>query len=99
MSWDISFISERDFRKHVELTIKQYGDKLAPYNLKKFNNNIVDPIKLIFDKTVYRYSWKKSFGMKSSASATNQTTMTSAIFTNAFSNILRDVPFLHRVGM
>ncbi|NLY27897.1 MAG: Eco47II family restriction endonuclease, partial [Alcaligenaceae bacterium] len=59
MSWDLTFISEQDFTKHVELTIQQYGDKLAPYDLRKFNSNIVDPIKLIFDKTVYRFSWEE----------------------------------------
>lgn len=55
--WELSFISERDFRKHVQDTIQHYGEKLAPYNLKRFNSNIVDPVKLIFDKTVYQYSW------------------------------------------
>ena len=59
MSWDLTFISEQDFTKHVQLTIQQYGDKLAPYDLRKFNSNIVDPIKLIFDKSVYRYSWEE----------------------------------------
>lgn len=55
--WELDFISEKDFRHHVEDTIKNYGVKLAPYDLKRFNSNIVDPIKLIFDKTVYQYSW------------------------------------------
>jgi hypothetical protein len=41
------------------LTISHYGEKLAPYDLKKFNSNIVDPIKLIFDKTVYGYTWEE----------------------------------------
>jgi hypothetical protein len=59
MSWELAFISEQDFTKHVQLTIKQYGDKLLPYDLRKFNSNIVDPIKLIFDRTVYRYSWEE----------------------------------------
>jgi hypothetical protein len=49
----LSFISDADFRKHIELTILQYGGKLKPYDLRKFNSNLVDPIKLIFDKTVY----------------------------------------------
>lgn len=57
--WDLSFISEQDLRKHVQLTIQHYGEKLAPYDMAKFNSNIVDPIKLIFDKTVYRYSWEE----------------------------------------
>ena len=57
--WGISFISESDFRKHVKETIKKYGDKLEPYSIKKFNSNIVDPVKLIFDKTVYQTSWEE----------------------------------------
>lgn len=55
--WNLSFITEQDFKDHVRNTIQNYGEKLAPYNLKRFNSNIVDPIKLIFDKTVYQYSW------------------------------------------
>ena len=57
--WPLSFITEVDFLKHVDSTIQQYGDKLEPYNLKKFNKNIIDPVKLIFDKTVYKFSWEE----------------------------------------
>ena len=57
--WNISFITEEELKYHVYNTIVKYGEKLAPYNLKKFNKNIVDPIKLIFDKTVYNLSWDK----------------------------------------
>lgn len=57
--WKLNFISEQNLKKHIQLTIQQYGEKLAPYNLRKFNKNIVDPVKLIFDKTVYRYSWEE----------------------------------------
>jgi len=57
--WSLSFISESDFIKHVEATIQQYGDKLEHFDLKKFNKNIIDPIKLIFDKTVYKFSWEE----------------------------------------
>jgi hypothetical protein len=57
--WQLSFISEQDFLKHVGLTISQYGEKLVPYDLESFNSNIVDPIKLIFDKTVYNFSWEE----------------------------------------
>lgn len=55
----LGFISDDDFKKHIQLTIRQYGEKLSPYNLKKFNSNIVDPVKLIFDKNVYQYSWEE----------------------------------------
>lgn len=57
--WEIDFISEEDFKCHVRNTIQNYGEKLTPYNLHRFNSNIVDPIKLIFDKTVYQYSWEE----------------------------------------
>lgn len=55
--WELSFISEEDFTRHVKATIEKYGEKLESYDLKRLNKNIIDPIKLIFDKTVYRASW------------------------------------------
>lgn len=55
---DLKFISEKNLTKHVKETIRQYGDNLKSYDLKRFNNNLIDPIKLIFDKNVYRTSWK-----------------------------------------
>ena len=57
MTWNIQFISEENFKNHVSSTIEKYGKKLESYDIKKFNKNIIDPIKLIFDKTVYRSSW------------------------------------------
>ena len=55
----LNFISEFDFKQHVRNTIKHYGQNLISYDLKKFNNNIIDPIKLIFDKIVYGYTWEE----------------------------------------
>ncbi|WP_317854560.1 Eco47II family restriction endonuclease [Chakrabartyella piscis] len=55
--WPLSFITEEEFLEHVQATIGKYGEKLNSFDLKRFNKNIVDPIKLIFDKTVYRASW------------------------------------------
>lgn len=57
MAWDLTFISKEDFKKHVQATILKYGEKLEPYDLKRFNSNLIDPIKLIFDKSVYKTSW------------------------------------------
>lgn len=57
MTWPLHFISEADFYNHVKETINKYGEKLQSFNLKRFNKNIVDPVKLIFDKTVYQLSW------------------------------------------
>lgn len=57
MSWNLSFISEQDFKDHVQATIMKYGEKLQSFDLQRFNSNLIDPIKLLFDKTVYRTSW------------------------------------------
>lgn len=59
MSWDISFLSEDDFKEHVRKTILQYGKKLQPYTLKEFNSNLIDPVKMVFDKAVYGKTWEE----------------------------------------
>ena len=62
MSWNISFISEKEFYDHVKATIDKYGEKLESFDIVRFNKNIVDPVKMIFDKTVYRSSWEEIIG-------------------------------------
>lgn len=62
MSWRLNFISEEDFVRHVGATIEKYGEKLKSYDLKRFNKNIIDPIKMIFDKMVYQTSWEEMIG-------------------------------------
>lgn len=62
MNWTLDFISEEEFKNHVRATIQKYGDKLESFDLERFNKNIVDPIKLIFDKMVYRSSWEETIG-------------------------------------
>ena len=57
--WPLTFITEEEFLQHVQATIEKYGEKLNSFDLKRFNKNIVDPIKLIFDKTVYRATWEE----------------------------------------
>lgn len=62
MAWALDFITEEDFVNHVSATIEKYGVKLESFDIKKFNKNIIDPIKLIFDKTVYQTSWEEMVG-------------------------------------
>lgn len=57
--WNLTFISKEDLTNHVKATIEKYGEKLKSFDLKRFNKNIIDPVKLIFDKTVYQASWKE----------------------------------------
>lgn len=59
MDWKLNFISENDFTNHVKATIDKYGEKLDSYDIVRFNKNIVDPIKMIFDKTVYQSTWEE----------------------------------------
>lgn len=59
MPWGLSFISEEDFSNHVKATIDKYGEKLESFDIVRFNKNIIDPIKMIFDKTVYQSSWEE----------------------------------------
>ena len=59
MNWTISFIKEAELRHHVAETIAAYGDKLLSYDLEKFNSNLIDPIKMIFDKNVFQESWEE----------------------------------------
>lgn len=59
MSWQLDFIREEDFTAHVKNTIEKYGDKLEAVDLRRFNSNIIDPIKMIFDKMVYQASWEE----------------------------------------
>ena len=57
--WTLSYITEDDFLNHVQDTIQKYGEKLESFDLKRFNKNLIDPIKLIFDKVVYHASWNE----------------------------------------
>lgn len=48
--YKLGFISDRDIFMHVKETVQRYS---ASIDLKEFNKNIVDPIKLTFDAKVY----------------------------------------------
>lgn len=58
MSWDITFISEQDFCKNIQETIDQYQKNIDGYEVDKFFANTVDPIKMMFDKMLFGYSWE-----------------------------------------
>lgn len=55
----LNFISNENLKNHIAETIRQYGERLQSFDVKKFNSNIVDPIKLLFDKNVYGASWEE----------------------------------------
>ena len=49
-TYNLGFISDEDIFKHVKETVQRYSARI---DLKDFNKNIVDPIKLTFDAKVY----------------------------------------------
>jgi hypothetical protein len=49
--YNLGFISDKDIYDHVKETVLRYS---VGIDLKEFNSNIVDPIKLTFDAKVYR---------------------------------------------
>lgn len=55
----MNFISDENFTKHIHETIVHYGENLKSYDLKKFNENSIDPIKLLFDKNIYGSTWEE----------------------------------------
>lgn len=57
--WSLNFISRKDFKQHVKNTICTYEKTLEGINLEKFNSNIVDPIKMVFDSKVYKKEFEE----------------------------------------
>lgn len=49
-NYNLGFISDEDIYNHVKSTVLQYRRSI---NLKDFNKNIIDPIKLTFDSKIY----------------------------------------------
>ena len=55
----LTFITDENLKLHIAETINHYGANLQSYDLKKFNSNVIDPIKLIFDKNIYGSTWEE----------------------------------------
>jgi len=48
--YDLGFISDDNLYKHIKETVEKYRFSI---DLKKFNKNLIDPIKLTFDSKIY----------------------------------------------
>ena len=48
--YNLGFISDEDLLAHVKETVEKYRFSI---DLKKFNKNLIDPIKLTFDSRIY----------------------------------------------
>ena len=49
-NYNLGFISNENLFKHVKETVEKYRFQI---DLKKFNKNLIDPIKLTFDSKIY----------------------------------------------
>ncbi|QTJ53369.1 restriction endonuclease [Dolosigranulum pigrum] len=58
-NYNLKFISRENLKEHVAKTIRKYDKSLKAMDLDKFNKNIIDPIKLLFDKNVYDKSYEE----------------------------------------
>lgn len=48
MKWNLNFISQADYKKHVKQYFSLINSETQATDLKEFNKNIIDPIKLTF---------------------------------------------------
>lgn len=55
--YNLNFISDAKLYNHVLETVKAYSFKM---DLKRFNKNLIDPIKLTFDTIVYKQTYEKT---------------------------------------
>jgi len=55
--YNLSFISDEDLFRHVLETVEKYRFNI---DLKEFNKNLIDPIKLTFDSVIYNQDIKKT---------------------------------------
>ncbi|MBF4804993.1 MAG: Eco47II family restriction endonuclease [Pseudoleptotrichia goodfellowii] len=55
----LDFIKQSDFENHVIKTLKEYRETLKAIDLKKFNSNLIDPIKLLFDKNAFNKTYRE----------------------------------------
>lgn len=59
MEYNLNFISKENLEEHVEQTILKYRGNLKGWTKSDFNRNIIDPIKMLFDKTVNEFTWEE----------------------------------------
>lgn len=57
--YEINFITRENLKEHIKNTIATYDQTLNGIDLRKFNSNIIDPIKMVFDSKVYRKTFEE----------------------------------------
>ena len=59
--YNLGFISDEDLLSHVKETVEKYRFNI---DLKKFNKNLIDPIKLTFDSKIYGKSLEETIELE-----------------------------------
>jgi len=59
--YNLDFISDEDLFAHVKQTVEKYRFNI---DLKKFNKNLIDPIKLTFDSKIYGKSLEETIELE-----------------------------------
>jgi len=59
--YNLGFISDEDLFSHVKETVEKYRFDI---DLKKFNKNLIDPIKLTFDSKIYGKSLEETIELE-----------------------------------
>lgn len=67
--YQLGFISNENIFNHVKETVELYRNHI---NLKEFNKNIIDPIKLTFGSKVYGKSLEEIIESECTANRQNQ---------------------------
>ena len=57
--YEINFITRENLKEHIKNTIATYDQTLNGIDLRKFNSNIIDPIKMVFDSKLYRKKFEE----------------------------------------
>jgi len=60
-NYNLGFISDDDLFAHVKETVEKYRFNI---DLKKFNKNLIDPIKLTFDSKIYAKSLEETIELE-----------------------------------
>ena len=62
--FSLSFIDETSFRKHIQETLSCYRRNSQSMTLKEFNSNVIDPIKLLFDKSMGQKNFEEILNLE-----------------------------------
>ena len=60
-NYNLAFIKDKDLFTHVKETVEKYRFAI---DLKKFNKNLIDPIKLTFDSKIYGKSLEETIELE-----------------------------------